>query len=45
MTGDQGKLPYETEKNTAGMAVLRLTPVFDTIFHQKVQVVEYEHFR
>ncbi len=25
MTGDQGKLPYETEKNTAGMAVLRLT--------------------
>jgi homoserine kinase len=24
MTGDQGKLPYETEKNTAGMAVLRL---------------------
>lgn len=23
MTGDQGKLPYETEKNTAGMAVLR----------------------
>lgn len=24
MTGDEGKLPYETEKNTAGMAVLRL---------------------
>ncbi len=24
ITGDGGKLPYETEKNTAGMAVLRL---------------------